>query len=311
MGWVEAWRCTKELEIYSMDKRSKPRGWGSNRIRAAITRGSRGKHCIWGQKAYWISSFCDFPAVWHGQLSEHLWSLFSPCVCRTGLIITPSLTKACWNVGERRATRWVWIITSSSFDMTCSVYQRGEQLLSQLLDFSWIFGLKFKHKNTFQKIRILTANTLLDHWMNYKETRDLGCAPSALLLLCVVCVLSESQWGIRVWVLHAFISTGQKWRRKVRWVIGVIGGCVYNLLTSHRALDYWTSWWHPFAVKLRPCETPQPSLLCCSWSAQQTFATELLSNVLCPYGEQTLTHSEWDLEQADTEISGRWCYFIH
>lgn len=43
--------------------------------------------------------------------------------------------------------------------------------------------------------------------MNYKETRNLGCVPSsAVLYLYVECVLSESQQGIKIWVLFIYIN---------------------------------------------------------------------------------------------------------
>lgn len=43
--------------------------------------------------------------------------------------------------------------------------------------------------------------------MNYKETRNLGCVPSsAVLYLYVECVLSESQQGIRIWVLCIYVN---------------------------------------------------------------------------------------------------------
>lgn len=60
-------------------------------------------------------------------------------------------------------------------------------------------------------------NTLLDHVMNYKGTRDLG-SQSGHVVFVYKSVLSESHWGLGGGD-YAFISTGKKLKRRMRWVM--------------------------------------------------------------------------------------------
>ena len=99
-------------------------------------------------------------------------------------------------------------------------------------------------KMLFRISGCLLPNTFLDHWMNYKETRNLGSVPSsAVLHLCGGCVLSWlSARDQDLGIVH-LCQLGGAWKRRTRWLTQMWWlrqGYIENLLTSFRAPRYWT-----------------------------------------------------------------------
>ena len=97
-------------------------------------------------------------------------------------------------------------------------------------------------KMLFRISGCLLPNTFLDHWMNYKETRNLGCVPSsAMLYSCGECVLSwVSARDQDLGIVHLRQLRGtwkMRWLTQMWWLRE---GCIENLLTWFRAPRYWT-----------------------------------------------------------------------
>lgn len=156
------------------------------------------------------------------------------------------------------------------------------------MDFSWISGLKFKQKNSFQKILTLTAKHPLRLLMHYKEPRSLAlCSQSVMLLLCVIWALSEPQWGIKNWVICIYFSLGETEKEDELGHVDVVIQGETLSTTSWHFTGLWVTNKMVTAIILKATPhvkppSPVPSVPCCLLSrlSVQNFSLVCFVNML-------------------------------